>query len=302
MMNLLHLQYLLEIAQCKSISQAAQNLFISQPYLSKVISKVEQDVGFAIFVRTLSGIKITKEGELFLEYAGQIKKQIDNIYNIKPQMEVQSNLSIATVYSSMVLQSFLDFQSMYKNEAIHDEFCEDTFNRMIERIVQRKSRIGISINPKNSKLLKQDYYDQYNLETEILLENVPVRAIVYKGNPLSKKKFVTIEELKQYPFVYYKDTHPDEFVNILGLSSQHEIVYVSDRGSYSDILRTGRYVSVTLEMSRQQKRYSGCCCLPIKDNDILAEIKYIKPKQYELTQREKQFLQFLKTSLEKEIM
>ena len=31
MMNLLHLQYLLEIAQCKSISQAAQNLFISQP-------------------------------------------------------------------------------------------------------------------------------------------------------------------------------------------------------------------------------------------------------------------------------
>ena len=202
----------------------------------------------------------------------------------------------------MVLQSFLDFQSMYKNEAIHDEFCEDTFNRMIERIVQRKSRIGISINPKNSKLLKQDYYDQYNLETEILLENVPVRAIVYKGNPLSKKKFVTIEELKQYPFVYYKDTHPDEFVNILGLSSQHEIVYVSDRGSYSDILRTGRYVSVTLEMSRQQKRYSGCCCLPIKDNDILAEIKYIKPKQYELTQREKQFLQFLKTSLEKEIM
>ena len=302
MMNLLHLQYLLEIAQCKSISQAAQNLFISQPYLSKVISKVEQDVGFAIFVRTSSGIKITKEGELFLEYAGQIKKQIDNIYNIKPQMEVQSNLSIATVYSSMVLQSFLDFQSMYKNEAIHDEFCEDTFNRMIERIVQRKSRIGISINPKNSKLLKQDYYDQYNLETEIVLENVPVRAIVYKGNPLSKKKFVTIEELKQYPFVYYKDTHPDEFVNILGLSSQHEIVYVSDRGSYSDILRTGRYVSVTLEMSRQQKRYSGCCCLPIKDNDILAEIKYIKPKQYELTQREKQFLQFLKTSLEKEIM
>ena len=60
-MNTLHLQYMLEVARCRSINQAAQNLILSQPYLSSIIKKVEEDIGYQIFIRTSSGVKITEE-------------------------------------------------------------------------------------------------------------------------------------------------------------------------------------------------------------------------------------------------
>ena len=41
-MNLQHLRYAVEIANFGSISRAAQALYVSQPYLSKIIRELEE--------------------------------------------------------------------------------------------------------------------------------------------------------------------------------------------------------------------------------------------------------------------
>ena len=50
-MNIDHLKYVLEVEKCGSISKAAKNLYLNQPYLSKVISEVEGELNIKIFER-----------------------------------------------------------------------------------------------------------------------------------------------------------------------------------------------------------------------------------------------------------
>lgn len=44
-MNLQHLEYLIEIENCGSISKAARRLFVTQPYLSRILKEVESEYG-----------------------------------------------------------------------------------------------------------------------------------------------------------------------------------------------------------------------------------------------------------------
>ena len=71
-MNIAHLKYAVEIANTKSISKAAENLYMGQPNLSRAIKSLEETLGIEIFKRSSKGIRITPEGEEFLGYARQM--------------------------------------------------------------------------------------------------------------------------------------------------------------------------------------------------------------------------------------
>ena len=65
-MNLIHLKYVVEVAKTKSISKAAENLFMGQPNLSRSIKELEQDLGITIFRRNSKGIELTSDGDCLL--------------------------------------------------------------------------------------------------------------------------------------------------------------------------------------------------------------------------------------------
>ena len=71
-MNLSHVEIIVEIARAGSISQAAQNLYISQPGVSKILKKFEEEVGAQIFERVNSGVRLTPLGRRFVERAQYI--------------------------------------------------------------------------------------------------------------------------------------------------------------------------------------------------------------------------------------
>ena len=60
-------RYIYEVYRVKSVSQAAQNLFISQPALSTAIRKVEQELGAPIFNRKTLPFTLTAEGRIYIE-------------------------------------------------------------------------------------------------------------------------------------------------------------------------------------------------------------------------------------------
>ncbi len=78
-MNTDHLKYLLTVAQCQSINQAAEQLHLQHQYLSKVVSGIEQTLGIAIFKRDRKGITITPTGEWALERIKQIIALTDEL-------------------------------------------------------------------------------------------------------------------------------------------------------------------------------------------------------------------------------
>ncbi|MDR1971986.1 MAG: LysR family transcriptional regulator [Treponema sp.] len=71
-MNDRQLKYVLTIAKEGSITGAAEKLNISQPSLSNLLAAVERDIGAKIFDRSLSPMRLTYEGEKYVEAAEKI--------------------------------------------------------------------------------------------------------------------------------------------------------------------------------------------------------------------------------------
>lgn len=68
MQNQLNLYYIFyTAAKCGSISLAARELFISQPAVSKAISKLEESFGTKLFVRESRGVSLTDEGRILFQ-------------------------------------------------------------------------------------------------------------------------------------------------------------------------------------------------------------------------------------------
>ena len=84
-MTLQQLKYLVTVAECGSISEAAQKLFISQPSLSAAIQNLEKEMGVTAFSRSSKGVVITREGEELLAYSRMLLEQAE----LNPEVDFQ---------------------------------------------------------------------------------------------------------------------------------------------------------------------------------------------------------------------
>lgn len=66
--NLSQYKIFYEVAKTGNISRAAKELYISQPAISKAISKLEDSLGLALFTRSSRGVSLTAEGEILFEH------------------------------------------------------------------------------------------------------------------------------------------------------------------------------------------------------------------------------------------
>lgn len=68
-LNLYHVFY--EVANCHNLSVAAKKMYISQPAVSKAVSKLEENLNTTLFHRSSRGVSLTHEGELLYRYVEQ---------------------------------------------------------------------------------------------------------------------------------------------------------------------------------------------------------------------------------------
>ena len=66
------LTYVVAVAECRNIHKAAEKLYISQPSLSRYISRIEQMLGMPLFYRRNNGMELTEAGEVYVAYAKEI--------------------------------------------------------------------------------------------------------------------------------------------------------------------------------------------------------------------------------------
>ena len=75
------LRYAVKISETHSFSQAAKELFITQPSLSQQIIKLEKELGFQLFDRAHTPITTTPQGELFLDFARRYQELEQDFQN-----------------------------------------------------------------------------------------------------------------------------------------------------------------------------------------------------------------------------
>lgn len=78
-MNLIQLRYFQAVCACGNLTQAAQQLHISQPSLSSAIQTLEKEFGVGLFVRQYRGVELTAEGEQLLKLSRSLTKMPINL-------------------------------------------------------------------------------------------------------------------------------------------------------------------------------------------------------------------------------
>ena len=81
-MTLQQIRYVMEISRCGSISKAAQELYLTQPYLSSTLKDLENELHISIFSRSRKGITLTRDGQEFLRYAKTLLEQEERILEL----------------------------------------------------------------------------------------------------------------------------------------------------------------------------------------------------------------------------
>ncbi|MDO4330525.1 MAG: LysR family transcriptional regulator [Lachnospiraceae bacterium] len=75
--NLAQYKIFYEVAKAGNISKAAKELYISQPAISKAISKLEDSLNVTLFTRSSRGVQLTSEGELLFQHTQAAFQALD---------------------------------------------------------------------------------------------------------------------------------------------------------------------------------------------------------------------------------
>lgn len=112
-MKLEWLRYYVEIASTGSLNKAAENLYLSQPALTKIIHALEKEIGETLLYRKKTGVFLTAQGEIFLTFAQNVLGDYQDYLTKKFELhdsEQQSTPAYAgtleLVMSSSILQTY----------------------------------------------------------------------------------------------------------------------------------------------------------------------------------------------------
>ncbi len=119
-MNSREFEYILAIAEEKSLSRAAERLFITQPALSLFLSRFEEQLKVQLFTRTPKGMVPTYVGEQYLSYAKRamaLEHSFDQeLCSIQKERKGRLRIGTSPHIGSLVLPSTLsEFQQLYEN-------------------------------------------------------------------------------------------------------------------------------------------------------------------------------------------
>ena len=92
--NLNYYKVFYTVARYKNISKAADALFISQPAISKTLSKLEENLGCRLFHRTSRGVSLTDEGQFLYE---RIEKAFQLIDSGEEELQQMNELGIGRI-------------------------------------------------------------------------------------------------------------------------------------------------------------------------------------------------------------
>ena len=267
---------------------------MAQPQISYIIRSVEEEVGFPLFYRTRSGVTATPQGELCLESMRIVFGEMKKMETIPSQFQEKQDISLAVVYSRFLFQAFLDFKKENVVPGVTDFFLESMTHNVIEMVVSRTARLGILFRFKNLPGNINRTLERYGLESISLYYGVPNLAFLGKNHPLAREKKLTLKQIQQSQLVYVKEPDSTYLSRMLLSNSNMVTLVVSDRASLLEAVSSGQYLSLSCTASEKRSDDSRYVYLPVEGMDYIAEVICIKPRLYEMTEREKQLIHFIR--------
>jgi LysR family transcriptional regulator, transcription activator of glutamate synthase operon len=286
-MELHQLQYFIAIAEHGHFTRAAASLHVAQPSVSQQIRKLETELGAQLFHRLKRRVTLTEAGEALLPWARRI---VSNIDAARTDVQELSNLERGRI-------------SIGATPSIGTHFLPATvaeFHRTHPGITFVLREAGSRIL---SSALEAGELDlallilpvaQLAIETEMLIEE-PILVAVPPDHPLSGRTSVRISDLRDEPFVLYRDGYDLREVT---LSACHQAGFqpqVSlDGGEMDSVARfvnAGMGVALVPAMAFGSDERTG---IPIREPGLTRSIGVAYRRERKLSAGTRAFIELLR--------
>lgn len=291
-MTLSQLRYAITVADSRSMNQAAQKLFISQPSLSAAIRELEDEVGIEIFRRTNRGIQVTPDGEEFVGYARQVVEQyalIEARYVDKEK--VKKKFGVSMQHYSFAVQAFVEMVRRFGMERYEFSIYETQTYDVIENVKNFRSELGILyLNDFNRKVLGK-IFEENNLEFHELFD-CQEYVYLWSGHPLAKKKEITLEDLEDYPFLSFDQGSNNSFYFAEEVFSTYEYkqsIKANDRATMLNLMKGLNGYTLCSGIICENLNGSEYCAVKLSTEETMT-IGYLKRKGIPLSSIGKEYL------------
>lgn len=198
-MTLLQIQYFRAVAQAGNITNAADELYVSRPAVSRAMRDLEKEFGIALFRRSNTGLALTEAGCAFYEACNDIQNRIDVLDAQFSQMKERNRdrdirLGLTPLTGIAIFPKFYrDFQAAYP----HARIITMEHSHSQARLMLEDGSMDASFTTHTEGLL--DCVGSMELtQTELVF-------CVAADHPLAGRGRVTISDIQDEPLVYLSE-------------------------------------------------------------------------------------------------
>ncbi|MCI9149025.1 MAG: LysR family transcriptional regulator [Lachnospiraceae bacterium] len=219
-MTISQIKYFVTVAKCLSFTKAAEQLFISQPALSRHIRNMEEELNIQLFVRTSNGIRLTPAGSsLYIRMSDLYMNYIDMVMEAK---KIQRGLAGSLKIGILDQTNVADFMPQIYQYFTHRHpnvdllFLDGSFDFLVTELYA--GRLDIIFTLKFEIENKESIIYQY-------VEHSRDYICMSKYHPLAQKSFVTLDDIKNETFVMISpEDNPESSKLIFEICKEHGFV------------------------------------------------------------------------------
>lgn len=298
-MRIKQLEYLVKVAESSSITQAASELYISQPSLSHAIKELEEEMNVILLNRSQKGVALTTQGEEFLAYARQILEQI-NLLNrrFKENQQPQRIFSVAGQHYAFVVDAFVRLLKSFEHLDYQASLKELRTYEVIEDVANLKSEIGVIYRSHYNRQVINAELNKFQLTFTPLIKVKP-HVFIFKDHPLATLDKIDLEDLVPYPKLSYEQGKHNSFYfweEVLSDYASPKTITVSDRATLFNLLIGLNGYTISSGIINADLNGENIIAKPFVSNEAI-ELGYLTSNLHRLRPVAKEYLQLLKQCL-----
>ena len=238
-MTLTQLNYIITIAETKSINKAAELLYVSQPSLTSAVQELEKELGIILFNRSGRGVTLTNDGAEFLLYAKQLYGQYETILEKYGENgSLKKKFGVSTQHYSFAVKAFVDMAKQFDMSKYEFAIRETKTAEVISDVSTMKSEIGVLYLSEFNRKSMEKLLRSVGLEFHHLID---CQAYVYlwKNHPLAKEESISFSQLSDYPCLAFEQGDNSSFYfaeEILSTNEYPRIIRANDRATMLNLM------------------------------------------------------------------
>lgn len=303
-MTLTQLNYLITIAETRSLNKAAEKLYVSQPSLTNAMKELEKELGITLFFRSGRGVTLTNDGTEFLLYAKQIYEQYENVLDkYGKNGSYKKKFGVSTQHYSFAVKAFVDMVKEFDMSEYDFAIRETKTMEVISDVSNMKSEIGLLYLCDFNRKSIEKLLNSANLEFQHLID---CQAYVYlwKGHPLASQKTISFEELNGYPCLSFEQGDNSSFYlaeEILSTNEYSQTIKTNDRATMLNLMVGLNGYTLCSGIICEELNGSEFVTVPFRDDEqnpnSIMEIGYIVRKNSIMSKVGSLYIEKLKSYL-----